>query len=66
MRIVDDGVGPEMGCALVKSGQNAGLSARERPVRLIAWVRGRVGCYDGYAAVFLKGIRDVCAGVLVA
>jgi hypothetical protein len=66
MRVVDDGVGPEMGRASVKSGKNAALGVRERPVRLVAGVRGRERRYDVYAAVFAQGVSDVCAGVLVA
>jgi hypothetical protein len=55
-----------MGRASVKSGKNAALGVRERPVRLVAGVRGRERRYDVYAAVFAQGVSDVCAGVLVA
>ena len=61
MRIVDDGVGPEMGGAPVECSENAGLGVRERPVRLIAWVRSRARRDDLYAAVMAEGVSDVCA-----
>jgi hypothetical protein len=66
MCFVDDGVRPEVGCAIVESRKNAGLCIWETPVWLLAWIWRRVWCGYVDAAYVPQIVSDVRSGVLIA
>jgi hypothetical protein len=66
VRFEEDGVGPEVRCSGVESGEDAGFCVGEGPLCLVAGVGVGVWYDDVNAMCFAECVGDVRAGVLVA